>query len=314
MSKELDSNHSLKMQAIPRQTQSYLRSVFEARGLRPNSKMGQSFLVDLNLLDLIARTAELTPADLVLEVGTGTGSLTTRLAEQAGAVFGIELDEGFFQLTREITAAFPNVHLLRADVLRNKNNLNPLVLERLAALHSNAATSRMKLVANLPYVVATPVISNLLMAELPLERMVVTIQLELAERIAAQPSTKDYNALTVLVQSLADVEIVRRMPPSAFWPRPKVDSAILMIRPNAAKRERIPDLPRWQRFLHDLYLHRRKNLRGVLIILYKNQLTKEQLDAHLRAHDFDPMGRAEALPVEEHLRLCAIMPNLLESK
>ena len=271
--------------------------------------MGQSFLVDLNLLDLIVRTAELSPADVVLEVGTGTGSLTTRLAEEAAAVLGVELDPGFAQLTRELTAALPNVRLVQADILKDKNHLNPAVLETLERLQQETPQARLKLVANLPYVVATPVISNLLMTDLPFERMVVTIQWELAERITAEPSTKDYNALSVLIQSLADVEIVRRMPPSAFWPRPKVDSAIIRLSPSAAKRARIPDLRRWQRFLHDLYLRRRKNLRGVLIILYKDRFTKEQLDALLERHGFDPTIRAEALSVEEHLRLCAIITD-----
>jgi 16S rRNA (adenine1518-N6/adenine1519-N6)-dimethyltransferase len=281
--------------------------LFEARGLRPKSNLGQSFLIDLNLLDLIVRTAELTRADLVLEVGTGTGSLTARLAESAGAVLGVELDGGFFQLTRELTAGLPNVHLLRADILKNKNRLNPQVLEKLLALRESASLANLKLVANLPYVVATPVISNLLLTGLPLERMVVTIQLELAERITATPSTKDYSALSVLMQSLADVEITRRMPATAFWPRPKVDSAILLIRPNAAKRNRIPDLPAWRRFLHDLYLHRRKNLRGALHILYRDRLSKEQLDQRLQETGFEPMGRAEALDVSGHLRLCEVM-------
>jgi 16S rRNA (adenine1518-N6/adenine1519-N6)-dimethyltransferase len=295
------------MQTIPRQTQSYLRQLFEARGLRPSSKMGQSFLVDLNLLDLIVRTAALAPSDLVLEVGTGTGSLTSRLAEQAGAVIGVELDPGFFELTRELTAALPNVHLVHADILKNKNHLNPNVLQIIDRLRHKPSLSKLKLVANLPYVVATPVISNLLMTDLPFDRMVVTIQWELAERITAHPSSKDYNALSVLVQSLADVEIVRRMPPSAFWPRPKVDSAIIRITPNASRRARIPDLGNWQRFLRDLYLHRRKNLRGALIILYKDRYAKDRLDAHLHRHGFDPTIRAEALSVDEHLRLCAIM-------
>jgi 16S rRNA (adenine1518-N6/adenine1519-N6)-dimethyltransferase len=147
------------------------------------------------------------------------------------------------------------------------------------------------------------VISNLLLTDLPFERFAVTIQWELAERLAASPSTKDYNALSVLVQSLADVEIVRQMPPQAFWPRPKVNSGIVIIRPSAAKRALIADLAGWHRFLHDLYLHRRKNLRGVLLILNRERFTKDALDALLTANGFDPTGRAEALTVADHLKL-----------
>jgi 16S rRNA (adenine1518-N6/adenine1519-N6)-dimethyltransferase len=291
------------MDRSPRQTLTYLRDLLEARGLRPKNKLGQSFLIDLNLMDLLVRLAELTTGDLVLEVGSGSGSLTARLAEQAGQVLAIELDAGFYELTRETTGALANVTVLNADILQDKNHLNPVVLDTLEGLRRREDTRRLKLVANLPYVVATPVISNFLLTGLPFERMVVTLQWELAERVAASPSTKDYSALSVLVQSLADVEIIRRLPPQAFWPRPKVDSAIVFIRPNAGKRARIADVPRFQAFVRDLYLHRRKNLRGALLPSHGKRFTKEQLDQRLRAHGFDPSGRAEALTVEDHIRL-----------
>jgi 16S rRNA (adenine1518-N6/adenine1519-N6)-dimethyltransferase len=287
----------------PRQTLSYLRDLFEARGLRPKSKLGQSFLIDLNLLDLIVRVAELDRGDLALEVGTGSGSLTARLAEQAGQVLGVELDAGFCALARETTAAYANVTLLNVDALKNKNQINPVVLDALGTLLARPEIKRLKLVANLPYVVATPVITNFLLTELPFERMVVTIQWELAERLVARPSTKDYSALSVLVQSLAAVEVVRRMPPQAFWPRPKVDSAIVLIRPDPARRALIADLPAFHDFIRDLYLHRRKNLRGALLPVVRGRFTKESLDERLHAHGFDPAGRAEALTVEEHRKL-----------
>jgi 16S rRNA (adenine1518-N6/adenine1519-N6)-dimethyltransferase len=291
-----------------RQTQSYLKQLFEARGLRPSNKLGQSFLVDLNLLELIVRTAELTTQDLALEVGTGTGSLTAMLCQQAGAVIGVEIDPDFFELARENTASFGNITLLHRDILKTKNQICPDVLSTITAQLERGSQKVLKLVANLPYVVATPVISNFLMTGLPFERMVVTIQWELGERLAARPSTKDYSALSVLVQSLADVEIVRRMPPTAFWPKPKVDSAIVLIRPSAAKRARIADLPGFQAFVRDLYLHRRKNLRGALLPVVRERLAKDELDKVLVRHGFDPAGRAEALSVEDHLRLFQALP------
>jgi 16S rRNA (adenine1518-N6/adenine1519-N6)-dimethyltransferase len=294
-------------EAAPRQTLSYLRGLLEARGLRPRNKLGQNFLIDLNLIDLIARTGQLTRDDLAIEVGTGTGSLTARLAQAAGAVLGVELDPGFYELTRENTAAFGNVRLIQGDVLKNKNTLSPAVLEAVVVLRRESGKDRLKLVANLPYVVATPVISNFLLTDLPIERMVVTIQWELAERLVAAPSTKDFGALSVLVQSLADVEIIRRLPPAAFWPRPKVHSAIVLIRPSAAKRSQVPNLPRFHAFVRDLYLHRRKNLRGALLPLVGDRFTKEQLDERLRAGGFDPGGRAEALSVEDHRRLSDLL-------
>ena len=290
-----------------RQTQRYLRHLFEARGLRPKGKLGQSFLIDLNLLELLVRTAELTPEDLVVEVGTGSGSMTATLCQQAGAVIGVEIDSDFYELARETTASFGNVTLISGDILKSKNQLNPVVLATIEKGRVSGSIQRLKLVANLPYVVATPVISNFLMTDLPFERMVVTIQWELGERLAARPSTKDYSALSVLVQSLADVEIIRRMPPTAFWPKPKVESAIMLIRPSAEKRARIADLPGFQSFVRDLYLHRRKNLRGALLPVVRERFSKEELDAALAQHGFDPAGRAEALGVEDHLRLFDVL-------
>src|SRR5581483_2032684 len=112
----------------PRQTLSYLHQLLQRHGIRPKNKLGQNFLIDLNLLDLIVRTAELSRDDLVIEVGSGTGSLTTRLAQEAGAVLGVEIDPDFCSLVGEAVAGLPNVVLVHADILRNKNELNPPVL------------------------------------------------------------------------------------------------------------------------------------------------------------------------------------------
>jgi 16S rRNA (adenine1518-N6/adenine1519-N6)-dimethyltransferase len=293
----------LSTKPSPRQTLSFLQSLLEARGLRPNSKLGQNFLIDLNLLDLIVRTAELDRSDLVLEVGCGTGSLTGRLAGQAGAVLAVDVDAGYLNLARDLTSMFGNIEFLHTDILKNKNTLQPAVLEKLAQMRGRPGLSRLKLVANLPYVVATPVIANLLLSDLELERMVVTVQWELAARLAARPSTPDFGVLSVLVQSLAEVTVVRRLPPSAFWPRPKVESGIVLIQPRAEKRAAVGDLASFHRFLHQLYLHRRKNLRGALWPHLSERFTKPALDAVLVHHGFDPAGRAEALSVADHQRL-----------
>ncbi len=288
----------------PRQTQTYLRELFEARGLRPSSKLGQCFLIDLNLIDLIAREAELTVDDLVLEVGTGTGSMTTQMALLAGAVVGIEIDPGMYAIAYDYTRGLPNVKLLHADVLANKNKLNPELVQLLREGRERGSFKRFKLIANLPYVVATPVIANLLLLEdLPFERMVVTIQWELAARLPAIPSTPDYGGLSVLVQTLADVTLVRKLAPSAFWPKPKVDSAIVKIMPTAAKREAVGDVAGFREFIHQLYLHRRKNLRSGLIAFLSERFAKPELDERLARHGFDGKCRAETLSPEEHLRL-----------
>jgi len=288
----------------PRQTQSYLRELFQTRRLRPKNKLGQNFLIDLNVLDFVVRMAELTRADLVLEVGTGTGGLTGRLAERAGAVLSVEIDRDFHELAREALGPPEHVRLLLADVLKNKNHLNPNVLATLDEMRQTYRPQHLKLVANLPYAVATPVISNLLLSELPLERMVVMVQWEIAERLAARPGNKDYGALSVLVQAIADVEILRKLPPAIFWPRPQVASAIVRVAPNAEKRARVPDLPRLRIFLRDLYAHRRKNLRGGLLALAGHPFDKPTVDAKLAELGYKGTERAETLTVEQHLALC----------
>ena len=292
----------------PRQTLSYLRNLLDERGIKPKNKLGQNFLIDINLLDLLLRSAELTPADLVVEVGTGSGSLTARLAELAGSVLSVELDRDFYELAKEMIGARANVAILNADILAGKNELNPGVLSAIAEHQQKSDITQLKLVANLPYAVATPLITNFLLSELPFERMVVTVQWEIAARLTAPPGIKDYGALAVLVQSLADVEIIRRLPPSVFWPRPQVDSAFVLIRPNAALRAQVTstlgDVYRFRHFLRDLYVHRRKNLRGALVGWPSGRRSKEEVDAKLAELGIDGTARAETLDRDQHLRLC----------
>jgi 16S rRNA (adenine1518-N6/adenine1519-N6)-dimethyltransferase len=292
--------------ASPRQTLSYLRDLFDKHGIRPKSKLGQNFLIDLNLVDLILRAAELDSEDLAVEVGSGTGGLTTRLAEQAGAVLSVEVDPAFHALTSELVGDRPNVALLHADILHNKNEFKPAFLDALHRLRTQFHLPRIKLVANLPYVVATPVISNFLLAELPLERLVVTVQWEIAERLIAHPGTKAYGAVAVLVQSIADVEVIRRLPPSVFWPRPKVESAIVRIRPSAQKRAHVGNVVQFRHFLRDLYVHRRKNLRGALVGWPSGRRDKADVDRKLQELGIAGTVRSEELDVEQHLRLCRV--------
>jgi 16S rRNA (adenine1518-N6/adenine1519-N6)-dimethyltransferase len=289
----------------PRQTLTYLRNLMASRGIQPKNKLGQNFLIDLNLLSVIVRTAELTRRDLVLEVGSGTGSLTNRLADEAAAVLSVEIDREFFALAGAVVGGRPNVTLLCVDILKNKNVLNPNVMAKLVEIQEQSGYSSLKLVANLPYAVATPVIANLLLCDFSFERMVVMVQWEIAERLQASPGTKDYGALAVLVQSLADVEMVRRVPPAVFWPRPRVASAIVCIRPSAAKRQLVGDPVGFRNFLRDLYTHRRKNLRTALSGLPSGRRDKGDVDRKLAQLGLDPTARAEKLSIEQHLRLCA---------
>lgn len=281
-----------------RQTVSYLTRRFREVGLQPDSRHGQNFLIDLNLIHLLVDTARIGPHDLVLEVGTGTGSLTALMAPRAGHVITVEIDAHLHQLAREELEEFDNVTMLQQDALRNKNNFHPRVLETIQQEYQKLDQPRFKLVANLPYNVATPIISNLLLTEILPTSMTVTIQKELADRIVARPRTKDYSALSVWMQSLCECQIVRVMAPSVFWPRPKVHSAIIHLEHSLEKRARIHDIRFYHEFVRALFFHRRKFLRSVVISAFKGKLEKSDVDEVLQQLGMNAETRAEELPVD----------------
>ena len=286
-----------------RQTLSFLMQRFREAGIRPHTKFGQNFLIDLNLLDVLVDAAELTADDVVLEIGTGTGSLTALVAPRVAAVVTVEVDPVMFQLAGEELHTLPNVTMLHLDALRNKNNFNPEVMQAVAKQLDAAPGRRFKLVANLPFNVATPIIGNLLNEDRPPELIAVTIQKELADRLVALPGTKDYSALSIWVQSQCHTEILRVLPPSVFWPRPKVFSAFIRIKPDAELRGKIPDRPFYHRFLRSLFTHRRKYLRAQLCNAVAGKLEKAAVDEILESLHLLPSLRAENLPPETMLAL-----------
>ncbi len=290
-----------------RQTLSYLQRCFKQARIQPQTKFGQNFLIDLNLVNMIADSAQLSKRDVVLEVGTGMGSLTTIMAERAGHVVTVEIDKYLAPLAEAEFAPLENVTLLQQDALKNKHHLDPVVLDTLREKMSAISGARLKLVANLPYNVATPIISNMLNVEPWPTRMVVTIQRELAERICAKPSTKDYSALTVWMQSQCRCDIVRIMPPSVFWPRPKVDSAILDIQPEKVRRDRIPHREHFHDLVRKIFLHRRKFLRSALISAVKETLDKSQVDEILQKLELGEKARAEELTPQQLIELCEMV-------
>ena len=287
-----------------RQTASFLIRRFEEAGLRPDTHKGQNFLIDLNLLGILADAAELGPKDVVLEIGTGLGALTALMSPRVAAVVTVEVDNHVQRLAAEELVNCTNVTLLHQDALRNKNNFDDTVLATVAEKLAAVPGGQFKLVANLPYNIATPVISNLLSTELTPVSMTVTIQKELADRLTARPSTKDYSALSIWVQSQCDVTVLRVMPPEVFWPRPKVHSAIVHVVPNAEKKARIPDPAFFHTFVRAMFFHRRKLLRNELLSAFKDQFDKPVVDALMAELGLDANTRAEQLTVEAMLRLC----------
>ncbi len=294
------------------QTLSFLRQRLSEAGIQLRTEHGQNFLVDINLQKLLVRTAELGPNDVVLEVGTGVGSLTGLMAPLVAAVVTVEVDHRLAQLASEELHMHDNVTLLRQDALENKNRLSPAVLQAVEEQLSTTGGRVFKLVANLPFHVATPILTNLLTLDRPPQTMTVTIQKEVADRLAARPSTKNYGSLSIWVQSQCRVRLVRTMPPAAFWPRPKVHSAIVHLELDEVLRRRIADRAFFHEFVRAMFLHRRKLLRSQVCAVYK-QLDKTSIDQMLTELGFSTSVRAEELSVDQMLALAHALRRRLAS-
>ena len=263
------------------QTRAYLMQRFETLGIHPRGKLGQNFLIDLNLLHLLHETANLDKNDVVLEVGTGTGSLTGAMALEAGQVITVEVDSVMHEMAKQEHWDKNNIRFLFADILENKNRLNREVLDVVREELAKSPDRRFKLCANLPYQIATPLMSNLLLTDIPPVSMTVTIQKEVGDRIVAKPRTKDYGALAVWMQAQCDCRIVRIMPPSA----------------------KIKNLRFFHEFVRALFFHRRKFIRSVLCSAFKNRLEKDAVDRILDEMDLKGEIRAETLSVKTILAL-----------
>jgi 16S rRNA (adenine1518-N6/adenine1519-N6)-dimethyltransferase len=284
-------------------TQTEIRAILADAGLRPEKRHSQHFLIDGNLMRLLVDAADLGPADTVLEVGPGVGNLTELLVERAGRVIAVEIDAALAQVARERLAGAENLDLLAADILADKHTVSPKVLRLLRDRAAAARHRRVKLVANLPYQAATPLVAELVLGNLPLERLVFTVQEEVAKRLAAGPSTPQYGPVGVIVQALAQVVVLRRLSPGVFWPRPRVWSAMVRIRPLADRRRAIRNVEVFRRTVHGLFMHRRKRAARSLALADPAHGSPEAWAAALRAAGLDPQARGEAYTVDEMVRL-----------
>jgi len=274
-------------------------AVLRERGIHLKRSLGQNLLIDHNLLDIIVRAAAVGSSDLVLEVGSGSGLLTRHLAEAAAHVVTVEIDPPMAELCRDYTAGLANVTLLNCDVLESKSVLNPQVEQAVREALARPGAEHLKVVANLPYAIGCLAIPVLLECPLPVELMVCLVQKEVGDRLAAGPGSKDYGALSVIVQVHARVEELRVLKPSVFFPRPKVDSALVRLTATDEVLGRIRNYAAFEALVRALFQHRRKKVIGAL----KKAVDSRVLAAALARAQIDENARADQLAVEEIVRL-----------
>lgn len=232
-----------------------IKELLQARGLAPQKRFGQNFLIDQNLVRKVVDESGVAPGDLVLEVGPGTGTLTEELLARGCEVVACELDRGLAALLRERLGGRPGFTLIEGDCLESKRELSRDVAATLGG-------RGFALVANLPYGAATPLLLALLTRHPECRGMYVTIQKEVGERLAAAPGSDAYGAISVVAQTLAEVRTIARLPPECFWPRPDVTSVMLAIERRAE--HGIDDPGALAAFCQRVFAKRRKQLGSVL--------------------------------------------------
>lgn len=278
------------------QTKSEIRAALASVAIRPSRRLGQSFLIDGNLMRRLADSAEIKVEDTVLEIGGGTGGLTDLLVRRAGRVICVEIDERLQGILADRFRGSDGFALVRGDVLENKNRLSR-TLEALLRSEAPPPGGTVKLVANLPYQVATPVVMNLLLQFPSVRRFCFTVQLEVGQRLTAPPNCKAYGPLAIMAQLLCRIETIRAVPPQAFWPQPAVDS--VMMRMDVADSP-LPDpdeLATFAALVRGAFDHRRKTLRSALSYLFDAERAARIRD------DIDESRRPETFAVVEWLAI-----------
>lgn len=241
------------------QTKTVIRERLDAIGASPKKRFGQCFLIDRNLMNRLLDSAAIDPTDCILEVGVGTGSLTGLLAQRAGRVVAIEVDSDVFSVASEHLSTYDNIRLVHTDALAGKSTLAPPLVDAVKQARAELGGA-LKLVANLPYDIATPLVVNLLLADLGISRMCFTVQTEVADRFLAAPSTHDYGPVTILTRLLAEGRRVCKLPPQAFWPAPKVHSSMVQLDLRDRTAVPVADLHAFSTFIRLFFNHRRKTL------------------------------------------------------
>jgi 16S rRNA (adenine1518-N6/adenine1519-N6)-dimethyltransferase len=271
------------------QTKHEIQSLLAGAGTEPRHRFGQNFMIDQNLVRLVADAGMIAPGDLVVEVGPGTGTLTDEILSRGADVLAVEIDRDLAGVLRERFAANERFRLIEGDALAGKHALND---ELLASLRQATQQRPVKLVANLPYNIASPLVIEMLIAGV--ELLVFVVQKEVADRLRGAAGGDDYGPLTVMAQMLSKVEYLRKLPPGAFWPAPGVDSALVRM----VRADRLGDRAgAFSAFVQQVLSARRKTLRKAL------ERANVDADGVIAKLGLDPKLRAEELPPETFLAM-----------
>ena len=261
-------------------------------------KFGQNFLIDGHVLDKIIAGAGVTKDDMVLEIGPGIGTMTQYLAEAAGKVVAVEIDRNLLPILQETLADYDNVKVIHADVLS-------LDLEKLVQEENGGRP--IKVVANLPYYITTPIIMALFEQHVPLANVTVMVQKEVAARMKSGPGSKDYGALSLAVQYYAEPYIVANVPCNCFMPRPNVDSAVIRLTRYEEPPVQVKDEKMLFKIIRASFNQRRKTLQNGLNNSSELNFTKDQIAAAIAEAGFSPSVRGEALTLEQFAKLTDIL-------
>lgn len=266
-------------------------------------KFGQNFLIDEHVLDKIIRAAEITKDDYVLEIGPGIGTMTQYLACAAREVTAVEIDRALIPILEDTLKEYDNVSIINEDILKVD----------IAALAKEKNGGRpIKVVANLPYYITTPIIMGLFESHVPLESITVMVQKEVADRMQVGPGTKDYGALSLAVQYYAEPYIVANVPPNCFMPRPAVGSAVIRLTRHQKPPVEVMDEKLMFRLIRASFNQRRKTLANGLNNSGELNLSKEVITAAIEKLGKGSSVRGEALDLEEFARLTNIIKEEME--
>jgi 16S rRNA (adenine1518-N6/adenine1519-N6)-dimethyltransferase len=293
-------------------TKKQIQQFLRAYSVNPDKRLGQNFLIDLNLMGVLLETAGIRPEDTVLEVGCGTGSFTEELAKTGACVIGVEIDEEFFKIAESVTSDFENVTLVKDDILARKSQLSAKVSSVLESALEKLEGDFI-LAANLPYQVACPLILNLVTGQPGIDKMFVTVQKEVAYRLTAAPGDEHYGILSVLLAATGDAKIERILKPGVFWPAPKVDSAFVSYRKNPEKIRRIKDMELLKQLVSIIINHRRKMVKSCIKYATGRLEGIDNWEALFEEAGIDPRHRPHQLSPEDYVNLANIVCEYLQS-